>query len=185
MGRTLFKTTATSNDGKILRSESFSTVEHTINYYITPSDQGLSYILSDLQEYKRNLAGHAPIEGVFTQPGSGPTMVAQIASSITIADAKCGNGCLESTQNGYENHYDRLVSTTTTRGAATSSTTNYQYDNWGNQTYILNDRFSNSIEQKSEQWIWYFNTSSTAPGNWSASAESESECRERKQPIRV
>jgi YD repeat-containing protein len=52
------------------------------------------------------------------------------------------------------------------RGSSTYDHETYQYDTWGNQTYVLSDKFSNGNEQENEQWSWYLNSGSTIPSVW-------------------
>ena len=137
------------DDGRVNVVHRFSSYEVTRNRFISWDD----YLL-------------AVAEQLFQQQGYTIQELFTLESSTATLDDSNGRQ-IEAVSNSWDTNQHRLLSATTSRGSTTVNTGTYQYDDWGNQTYVLDDRLSNGLEQKSEQWSWFVNTGSAVPSVWS------------------
>jgi len=71
---------------------------------------------------------------------------------------------IEATTNDWDTDHRRLTASTAVRGDATWTKQNYTYDDWGNRTYVKDDRMSGGREQVSETWNSYIG--SAKPSVW-------------------
>ncbi len=139
---------ATTNNGRLKTVQDFMTIVHSRNRFISWDD----YLTSVLQSY-------------FSSEGLTVNEVSTLQSGSSTYDASSGS-MFESVSNTWDTTHHRITASTTIRGSGARSSNAFQYDSWGNQTYVLEDSVANGRENKCEKWMWYLNSGSSAPSVW-------------------